>query len=100
MIHLLVLGATALLALVLTPGVRALARRLNLVDAPGDRKIHTVSVPRVGGVGVAFAMGLALAALAATGHASVADFRAWLKHVEAHQNERQLEKGPAVAANR
>ncbi len=78
MIHLLVLGATALLALVLTPGVRALARRLNLVDAPGDRKIHTVSVPRVGGVGVAFAMGLALAALAATGHASVADFRAWL----------------------
>jgi UDP-GlcNAc:undecaprenyl-phosphate GlcNAc-1-phosphate transferase len=77
-IHLLVLGGTALLALVLTPGVRAVARRWDLVDAPGDRKIHTVSIPRVGGVGVALAMALALTALAAGGQATAADFQAWL----------------------
>ena len=78
MIHLLLLGAAALLALALTPGVRALARRLDLVDAPGGRKIHTVSLPRVGGVAVVLALVLVLAASAATGHASAADVQAWL----------------------
>jgi UDP-GlcNAc:undecaprenyl-phosphate/decaprenyl-phosphate GlcNAc-1-phosphate transferase len=76
-IHLLLLGAAALLTLVLTPAVRALARRLDLVDAPGGRKIHTVSVPRVGGIGVVLAMVAVLAAAAATGQASAADVQAW-----------------------
>jgi UDP-GlcNAc:undecaprenyl-phosphate GlcNAc-1-phosphate transferase len=77
--HLPLLGGAALaLALVLTPAVRALARRWNLVDAPGGRKIHTVSVPRVGGVGITLAMMLALAGAAVTGEASADDVHAWL----------------------
>jgi UDP-GlcNAc:undecaprenyl-phosphate GlcNAc-1-phosphate transferase len=76
--HLGLLGTAALLALVLTPGVRALACRLGVVDAPGARKVHTVSVPRIGGVAVVLAMVLALAAAAATGHARAADVAAWL----------------------
>jgi UDP-GlcNAc:undecaprenyl-phosphate GlcNAc-1-phosphate transferase len=58
--------------------VRTLARRWNLVDAPGGRKIHMISVPRVGGVGITLAMVLALAGAAATGHASGDDVHAWL----------------------
>jgi UDP-N-acetylmuramyl pentapeptide phosphotransferase/UDP-N-acetylglucosamine-1-phosphate transferase len=42
---LLLLGLTVLLALALTPLVRRLAHRWKLVDAPGARKIHTVSIP-------------------------------------------------------
>jgi UDP-GlcNAc:undecaprenyl-phosphate/decaprenyl-phosphate GlcNAc-1-phosphate transferase len=76
--HLLLLAVTATLALLLTPAVRGLARRWHLVDAPGQRKIHTVSVPRVGGVAVALAMLLALALAAAGGRVSVDDIRAWL----------------------
>jgi UDP-GlcNAc:undecaprenyl-phosphate GlcNAc-1-phosphate transferase len=76
--HLLLVGVAAALALLLTRGVRTLARRWNLIDAPGQRKIHTVSVPRVGGVGVALAMVLALAVAAAAGRVSAADVRAWL----------------------
>jgi UDP-GlcNAc:undecaprenyl-phosphate GlcNAc-1-phosphate transferase len=76
--HLLLVGMAATLALLLTPGVRGLARRWNLVDAPGQRKIHSVSVPRVGGVGVTLAMLLALAAAAAGGRVSATDLQAWL----------------------
>jgi UDP-GlcNAc:undecaprenyl-phosphate GlcNAc-1-phosphate transferase len=76
--HLLLLGVTATLALLLTPAVRGLARRWHLVDAPGQRKIHIVSVPRVGGVAVALAMLLALALAAAGGRVSAADVQAWL----------------------
>ena len=78
MSHLLLVGVAAALALLLTHGVRGLARRWHLVDVPGQRKIHTVSVPRVGGVGVALAMVLALAVAAAAGRVSAADARAWL----------------------
>uniref|UniRef100_Q01XJ8 Glycosyl transferase, family 4 n=1 Tax=Solibacter usitatus (strain Ellin6076) TaxID=234267 RepID=Q01XJ8_SOLUE len=50
-----------LFALVLTPWVRNAANRLGLVDKPdAARKMHLVSVPRVGGVGVALAYALAL----------------------------------------
>ena len=75
MIHLLLFGVAVTAALVLTPGMRALARGWNLVDAPGHRKIHTVSVPRVGGVGVTLAMLLTLAVAIVAGHANV---QAWL----------------------
>lgn len=78
MIHLLLFGAAATTALVLTPGMRALARGWNLVDAPGQRKIHTVSVPRVGGVGVTLAMLLTLAGAGAAGHVNAAAVQAWL----------------------
>jgi len=37
---------------ILTPLVRLLAFRIGAVDRPGERKIHTVPMPRLGGVGV------------------------------------------------
>lgn len=49
-----------LTALVLTPPVRALARRLGMVDLPGDRHIHTRPTPRAGGVAVFIAFHLSL----------------------------------------
>jgi len=45
-------------ALALTPLVRLLALRIGAVDRPGERKIHTEPIPRLGGVGVAMAAGL------------------------------------------
>jgi UDP-GlcNAc:undecaprenyl-phosphate GlcNAc-1-phosphate transferase len=58
-----VLMLSLLAALALTPAVSGLARRYGWVDRPdGRRKLHTVPVPRIGGVSVylsfAFAAGL------------------------------------------
>ena len=39
-------------ALAVTPWVGRLARRIGAVDEPGPRKIHAVSKPRLGGVGL------------------------------------------------
>ncbi len=48
--------ASFLLCLLLTPVVRHWSHRLNFVDHPNaKRKIHAVSVPRTGGVAIAFA---------------------------------------------
>jgi UDP-GlcNAc:undecaprenyl-phosphate GlcNAc-1-phosphate transferase len=76
-IHALLLGAGIALALILTPLVRALGRRLGIVDVPTQRKIHTTSVPRVGGVSVTLAAVLALAGAAATGAAELAEAETW-----------------------
>jgi UDP-GlcNAc:undecaprenyl-phosphate GlcNAc-1-phosphate transferase len=46
--------------LILTPIVGAAAKALGLVDAPGGRKVHPVSVPRLGGVAVVSAAALTL----------------------------------------
>lgn len=57
-------------SLVLTPVVRTLALRLGAVDRPSERKIHSESIPRLGGVAVFLALlaGLLIAdALAGTG---------------------------------
>jgi UDP-GlcNAc:undecaprenyl-phosphate/decaprenyl-phosphate GlcNAc-1-phosphate transferase len=53
-------------SLVVTPIVRAVAIRLDLLDEPDERKVHLVPVPRLGGVAIAiaFAVGLAFAAIA------------------------------------
>jgi UDP-GlcNAc:undecaprenyl-phosphate GlcNAc-1-phosphate transferase len=48
----LVAAAVALLA---TPLFRQLARNIGLVDRPAARKVHTVAVPYLGGLGVASA---------------------------------------------
>jgi UDP-GlcNAc:undecaprenyl-phosphate GlcNAc-1-phosphate transferase len=61
----LVIAGTAFGAL-LTPLVSTASTALGLVDAPGGRKVHSVSVPRLGGVAIACAAALALAAVAAT----------------------------------
>ena len=42
----------ALLAVVLTPGVIGLARRIGAVDRPGLRDVHERPVPRMGGVAI------------------------------------------------
>jgi UDP-GlcNAc:undecaprenyl-phosphate/decaprenyl-phosphate GlcNAc-1-phosphate transferase len=60
----LIIGVCAMLAtLVTTPLVRAFARAKNWVAMPGDRKVHTVPTPDVGGiamfVGVVVALALA-----------------------------------------
>ncbi len=40
------------LALAVTPAVIALARRIDAVDRPGARAVHTQPVPRIGGVAI------------------------------------------------
>lgn len=50
------------LALVLTPAARWLGVRLGAMDAPSARKVHTQSIPRSGGIAIAAAFVLALAA--------------------------------------
>ena len=57
----LLLGlSSAALALLLTPVVGRVAALLGLVDAPGGRKVHTQSVPRLGGVAVVVSATIAL----------------------------------------
>src|SRR5262245_33373814 len=55
----LILAGTAF-GLILTPLVGAGSHALGLVDAPGGRKVHSVSVPRLGGVAVITAAALTL----------------------------------------
>jgi len=45
---------SALLALVITPLVIKLARRIRAVDRPGVRTVHTRPVPRIGGAAIFF----------------------------------------------
>ncbi|MEO1726342.1 MAG: hypothetical protein AAFR95_04890, partial [Bacteroidota bacterium] len=56
-------------ALVLTPTFRTAAFRFGWVDIPDARKIHTVPVPRVGGIAIfaGLTAGLALAYLVQDG---------------------------------
>lgn len=59
----LVLAVASAASLVITPGVKRLAGRLGLVDEPdADRRVHAAAVPRLGGVAVAAALVVALAA--------------------------------------
>ncbi len=51
-----------LVALATTPLMRALAIRIGFVDKPGERKIHTREIAYGGGVAVAAAFGVSLAA--------------------------------------
>jgi UDP-GlcNAc:undecaprenyl-phosphate GlcNAc-1-phosphate transferase len=48
-------GVAALISLVLTPLVGRLARRVEAVDHPGQRRVNAVPIPRGGGVAVAVA---------------------------------------------
>jgi len=40
------------MALVLTPGVIAFARRTGALDKPDARKVHARPIPRIGGIGI------------------------------------------------
>jgi UDP-GlcNAc:undecaprenyl-phosphate/decaprenyl-phosphate GlcNAc-1-phosphate transferase len=64
-VYLLIALSGATLALALTPVIGRVSTRLGLVDAPGGRKVHMRSVPRLGGVALVMAGGLALAIAAA-----------------------------------
>lgn len=68
-IYLLLGLGSAVLAVMLTPLVARGALLLGLVDAPGGRKVHTESVPRVGGVAIVAAsmLGMILALAVAPG---------------------------------
>ncbi|MEO6579299.1 MAG: MraY family glycosyltransferase [Candidatus Limnocylindria bacterium] len=53
--------ATALVVgLLTTPLVRGFAHARGLLDQPGGRKVHSVPIPRLGGVGMAIAFGVAM----------------------------------------
>ncbi|HEX5615215.1 MAG TPA: MraY family glycosyltransferase [Acidimicrobiia bacterium] len=57
-----VVGVAVLVALVATPLAARVARRLGVVDHPGELKVHATPVPYLGGVAVLVAMAGPLAA--------------------------------------
>ena len=57
----LTFAAALVVGLVVTPLVRHYAHRLELLDHPGGRKIHQIPIPRLGGVAMALAFGIAIA---------------------------------------
>lgn len=75
-----ILGAFAV-AFALTPLVSAVARRLKIYDQPGDRKIHSMSTPRLGGIAVFAALALALAATAVPGIAARLSFGVRIEYI-------------------
>lgn len=56
----LLLGLSFLLAVLLTPLVRAVARHFGWLDQPDERRIHSVPTPRLGGVAIFVSFVLAL----------------------------------------
>lgn len=50
--YLCVYIGAAFVALAITPAVIALARRVDAVDRPGVRTVHTTPIPRIGGVAI------------------------------------------------
>jgi UDP-GlcNAc:undecaprenyl-phosphate GlcNAc-1-phosphate transferase len=76
-LFLLLALTSAALALLLTPLIGRVATGLGLVDAPGGRKVHDRSVPRLGGVALVLAAGLALAIVAALRPGTI-DTPTWL----------------------
>jgi UDP-GlcNAc:undecaprenyl-phosphate GlcNAc-1-phosphate transferase len=75
-VYLLLGFASLSLSLVLTPVIGRAATRLGLVDAPGGRKVHIRSVPRLGGAAVVLAS-IAALALVEAGRPGTIDTRNW-----------------------
>jgi UDP-GlcNAc:undecaprenyl-phosphate GlcNAc-1-phosphate transferase len=77
MLTALTFAAALVIGLVVTPIVRTLAHRLELLDMPGGRKVHQVPVPRLGGVAmiIAFGVAIGLATLASTDLGAVGGLR-------------------------
>jgi UDP-GlcNAc:undecaprenyl-phosphate GlcNAc-1-phosphate transferase len=59
-IYLLVFAAAFTAAATLTPFIARTAVRVDILDRPGGRKLHTSAVPRLGGVAVALGLAVAL----------------------------------------
>jgi UDP-GlcNAc:undecaprenyl-phosphate/decaprenyl-phosphate GlcNAc-1-phosphate transferase len=62
---LLLLACSAVTSYVATAVVRGAAQHIGLVDLPGERKIHEVATPRLGGIAIIFGFGFPLLLLAA-----------------------------------
>ena len=60
MLTALTFAVALVVGLFVTPLVRSAAHRLELLDMPGGRKVHQVPVPRLGGVAMAIAFGVAI----------------------------------------
>jgi UDP-GlcNAc:undecaprenyl-phosphate GlcNAc-1-phosphate transferase len=56
----LTFAAALVVGLLVTPLVRGFAHRRDLLDHPGGRKVHQFPVPRLGGVAMAIAFGVAI----------------------------------------
>lgn len=61
MLTALTFAVALVVGLVATPLVRGFAYRQGLLDQPGGRKVHEVPIPRLGGVAMAIAFGIAIA---------------------------------------
>lgn len=72
-VYLLIALVSATLVAALTPLVSRVATALGLVDAPGGRKVHDRSVPRLGGVAVATAVVVAMILVEALGARALPD---------------------------
>jgi UDP-GlcNAc:undecaprenyl-phosphate GlcNAc-1-phosphate transferase len=74
--YLTVYLGSLLLAVLVTPGVIWLARRIGAVDRPGIRTVHTLPIPRLGGVAIfVSAMALIISVIFVNNHIGAA-FRA------------------------
>ncbi len=62
MLTALTFATAVVIGLVATPLVRGYAHRRGLLDQPGGRKVHSVAIPRLGGIAMAIAFGVALGA--------------------------------------
>ena len=60
----LAFAAAAVLALVLTPAIRRLVMRHDMIDRPEARRVNVVPIPRAGGLAVAAAFLLVAAVFA------------------------------------
>ena len=56
MVYAIVFLGAALVALLVTPVVTRIARRMRIMDRPGTRKVHSGAVPRIGGIAVVAAV--------------------------------------------
>ncbi len=59
----LLLGLSFLLAVLLTPAVRAIAQRFGWLEQPDERRVHTLPTPPLGGVAIFISFVLALVPL-------------------------------------
>ena len=56
----LTFAAALVTGLIVTPIVRGYAHHFGLLDQPGGRKVHEIPIPRLGGVAMAIAIGVAI----------------------------------------
>jgi UDP-GlcNAc:undecaprenyl-phosphate GlcNAc-1-phosphate transferase len=66
-------GKAFIVAVILTPILRDIFRSYNILDRPGQRKVHAHPIPRVGGIPIAIAYGLSLVSFSGSGFSLVSD---------------------------